>query len=81
MNDLSNKVLSQVSGIKDFFNGLGKDDKKLNYNPIEQKVFHLYQSDGEIQKKKKKNHAANSQGTNKSIDLHFQTSFSLRDIQ
>ena len=55
MNDLSNKVLSDLAGLSNFFKNKGMDGNKSTEDPIDRKLFFLFeQSDSQEKGKKKK---------------------------
>jgi sensor histidine kinase regulating citrate/malate metabolism len=48
MNELSNKVLSELSTVKNFFKGKTHSGKKIPFLPIDQKLFYLFQSNANV---------------------------------
>ena len=64
-NELSTKILNEVTQMKDFVNGVDKNGHKVSFDPQDMKIFYLYDS----QDKSKKNFHKN------------QPAFSLREIQ
>ena len=58
MNDLSNKFLTFLSGLYDYQNNLNEDMEQSNLNPLNRKIFYLFdpekQKNGEGKKKKNK---------------------------
>lgn len=54
MNDISNKILSRVSNLYDFFKNLD-DDENVSKTPcIDRKIFYLFENDKSKKKKKNK---------------------------
>ena len=46
MNDLSNKVMSFVTGMKDFKRNLNLNNEKRTSNQLDRKIFYLFKNNG-----------------------------------
>ena len=45
MNDLSNSFMAVLSGMYDFQNNLNEDQEKSKVNPLDRKVFYIFEAD------------------------------------
>ena len=43
MNDLSNKLLSELSGLKNFFKKKPHEGQRVEVQPLDQKLFFLFE--------------------------------------
>jgi PAS domain-containing protein len=85
MNELSNKVLSELSAVKNFFKGKSLSGHRIEVPPIDQKLFYLFQSDANSNIKKsstKRKLGSHSDFSKHSSELSKQEQheFSLRDL-
>ena len=87
MNELSNKVMSHLFGLKNFFKRVNSKDQEVDIDRNEVKMFYLFQnnaqSSNKIGKKNKKYHSSseyNSKGLSSSSHKDETTEFSLKDI-
>ena len=55
MNDLSNKFMTFLSGMSDYQTNMTEDMEKSNVNPLNKKIFYLFQADSDGKNKGKKN--------------------------
>ena len=51
-NELSTNILNEVTDMKDIVNGLDKNGRKVNYDPMDLKIFYLF--DNQMQENNKK---------------------------
>jgi hypothetical protein len=77
MNELSNKVLSHLADLKNYFKKINNDNSKVNTNLMDLKLFYLFQNNA--QKKnvpgksnKKKNHTSSDPSKAMSSDISGQ---------
>ena len=56
MNELSNKVFSELANVYDFLKQKSHSGDKINFDPIDMKLFFLFQSNlgGETKESKRK---------------------------
>ena len=53
MNELCNTFTSQLSGLRDFEKNIDVNDNKTDQNPLDRKIFFLFQNDKDDKKKSK----------------------------
>ena len=85
MNDLSNKILSYLFGLKDFFKRINEDHKEIDIDRMEVKMFYLFQNNAQNPKgkKSKKSHTSSDYSKGQSAgskESQEQTEFSVNDI-
>ena len=87
MNELSNKVMSHLFGLKNFFKRVNSKDQEVDIDRNEVKMFYLFQNNAQSSnktgKKNKKYHSSsenNSKGLSSSSHKDETTEFSLKDI-
>ena len=86
MNDLSNKIMSEVCDLNSFFRNKTRDGIKAAIDPMDLKIFYVFKNTKEgKQKKKKKSKSKSIEDRNKSKDTistgaEEQINFSLREI-
>ena len=54
MNELCNMFTSELSGLRDFEKNIKTDDEKDDINPLDRKIFYLFQNEKEQTSKPKK---------------------------
>ena len=47
MNELCNKFTTELSGLQDFEKNINVNDEKPDINPLDRKIFYLFQSEKE----------------------------------
>ena len=45
MNELCNTLTSQLSGLRDFENNINENDEKPDVNPLDRKIFFIFQNE------------------------------------
>ena len=76
MNDICNKILSKVTNLSDFHKNLDEHNKRGKVDPIDRKIFHLFEIQDKKSKSKRRTSSENT-GTDAST---LKTSYSILDI-
>jgi hypothetical protein len=83
MNELSNRVLSELTNVKNIFKAKTHSGNRMQFDPIDQKLFFLFTSNSQTDSKTTRRRKASSQSDSKhgsESSKQEQTEFSLRDL-
>lgn len=83
MNDLSNKILTELSGLRNFFKDRAHNGGKSEVHPLDMKLFYLFvqdKSDLTSNSKRKKKSSSQSDHSKHSSDSTVKAEYSITDL-